>query len=320
MTRHSRIFMLLVLFMTVGLLFPSDALAQRARPRSGSPPSGKAVPRVSPPRVHRPYYYYPRYFYPGYYYSPWYYSGWYYPYYSGFGFGLSFGYGPWGPYPYGYRYQYPYAYPYWWYDNTGSARLQITPRHAQVYIDGHFVGLVDEFDGTFQRLHVEIGEHELQVYLEGYRTFTQKVLFTRGTTLRIEHALEPLPPGEPPEPKPTPDPAAAQPQYPQAPGPVPRYPGRVGEESEFGTLSIRVNPPDAEVLVDGQPWDRPEGDVRFSIDLPEGPHRVEVRKEGYRPYVRTVDVRRGRTITLNVSLIGQVSTGPTPSRLPVRRG
>lgn len=298
MTRHSRFFILLLFLTTVGLLWPSDVSAQRARPRGGAPPpAGTAVPRTHPPRYYRPYYY-PRYHYP--YYSPWYYGG-YYPYYSGFGFGLGFGwYGQWGPYGYPHGYPYPYPYPYYWYDNMGSARLVITPRNAQVYVDGQFVGLVDEFDGSFQRLHVEIGEHVLQVYLEGYRTFTQRVLFTRGTTVRIEHALEPVAAGEPPEPKPVPGPGAIQPPDPYRPQrPVPPYPV---EQAEFGTLSLRVSPPDAEVLIDGESWDRPAGEDRFSIDLPEGPHRVEVRKEGYRPYVRTVEVRRGRTVTLNVGL------------------
>ena len=90
------------------------------------------------------------------------------------------------------------------YDNTGSARLLITPRNAQVYVDGQFLGLVGEFDGSRQVPTVPTGAHEVQVYLEGYRSLTQKVLFTRGTTLRIESALQPLTPGEPPEPKPAP--------------------------------------------------------------------------------------------------------------------
>ncbi len=130
-------------------------------------------------------------------YSPFYYPYYGYPYYGGFygsfGWGFGIGYGFGYPYAYGYPYygfgygygQYPY--PYYGpivYDNSGSARLQVTPRNTQVYIDGYFVGVVDSFDGNLQRLHVEAGEHELQLYLEGHRTFTQKVLFPRGGTLR----------------------------------------------------------------------------------------------------------------------------------------
>ena len=36
--------------------------------------------------------------------------------------------------------------------------------------------------------------------------------------------------------------------------------------------------------------------------LAEGPHRIEVRKDGHRPYTTTVEIRRGETVTLNVSL------------------
>jgi hypothetical protein len=70
----------------------------------------------------------------------------------------------------------------------------------------------------------------------------------------------------------------------------------------FGTLSVRTIPPDAVILVDGEAWDRPAGDNRFSIELANGRHQVEIRKEGFRPYVRTVDILGGRTFLLNVSL------------------
>jgi PEGA domain-containing protein len=322
MTRPSRLLLLVTLFTTLGLGWASDAAAQRRAPPGSR--TGVAVPRSSPPRYYRPYYN-SRYYYPYYsrYYYP-YYRPYYYPYYSSFAFSVGFGFGwpgYWGAsaYPYGYPYAYPYAYgypyPYYGYDNTGSARLLISPRNAQVYVDGRFVGLVDEFDGSLQRLHVETGQHEVQIYLEGYRTFTEKVLFTRGTTLKIQHVLEPLAPGEQAtEPKPAPDRPAPDRTTPprdryenQRPMPAPR----AGERTEFGTLSLRVNPRDAVILVDGETWDRPEGEDRFSIDLAAGPHQVEVRKDGYRSYTRTVDVFPGRTFTLNVSLTpggpGQVS-------------
>jgi PEGA domain len=279
MIRLSRLLVLLMLFTTVGLAWPSAVAAQRAAPRGRS--AGVAVPRTSyPVRYYRPYYY-PRYHYPyyyPYYYSRYYYSPWYYgPYYSGFGFGVGFGWpGAYGG-PYGYPYAYPYAYPYYWYDSTGSVRLQITPRAAQVYVDGRFVGLVDDFDGSFQRLHLEIGHHELQVYLDGYRTLTQKVLITRGTTLKMEGVLQPLGPGETPEPKPAQDPGTLPPDRYSRPTPAP--PDRAGEQAEFGTLSLRVNPADAVILIDGEVWERPEGENRFSIDLAEGLHQSRSAKK-----------------------------------------
>jgi hypothetical protein len=332
MIRQSRFLLLLMFLTTVGLAWPSDIAAQR-RPPSGAARTGVAVPRGHAPGYYRPYYYRPYYYRPYYYYPRYGYPYSYYPYYPGFSFGVGFGvgfgwsgsyWGAWGypyAYPNAYPYPYPYAYPYpyYAYDNTGSARLLITPRNGQVYVDGQFVGLVDEFDGSLQRLHVPIGEHELKVYLEGYRTLTEKVLFTRGTTLRIESALQPLAPGKPPEPKPAPNAATLQTDPYQRHTPAP--PHRTGERAESGTLSLRVNPPDAAILIDGEPWERPQGESRFTIDLPEGPHQVEVRKPGYRAYTRSVDIQRGQTLPLNVSLTpggSEVQVNARPGAVPVR--
>jgi hypothetical protein len=329
MIRRSRFLLLLTFLTTVGLAWPSAVAAQRRPP--SAPRTGVAVPRGHASGYYRPYYYRPYSYRP--YYYPRYYSGYaypyyYYPYYPGFSFsvglGIGFGWpgsywGAWG-YPYAYPSAYPYPssyaypYPYYAYDNTGSARLLIAPRNAQVYVDGQFLGLVDEFDGSLQRLHVPIGEHELQVYLEGYRTLTQKVLFTRGTTLRIQSALQPLAPGEPSEPKPAPKAAMLRTDPYQRH--TPASPPRTGERAESGTLSLRVNPPDAAILIDGEPWERPQGENRFTIDLPEGTHQVEVRKAGYRGYTRSVDIQRGQTLPLNVSL----TSGGSEVQVDARRG
>jgi hypothetical protein len=76
-------------------------------------------------------------------------------------------------------------------------------------------------------------------------------------------------------------------------------------------------PSDATILVDGEVWERPTGEDRFSIDLVAGPHRLEVRRQGYVAYQRMIDVVSGRTVTLNVGL----TTGGTiePARtVPLR--
>jgi hypothetical protein len=77
---------------------------------------------------------------------------------------------------------------------------------------------------------------------------------------------------------------------------------RVDDRGEFGTLSIRVMPSDATILIDQEAWERPRGDDPFSLEVGEGSHQVEIRKAGYTTYVRTVDVPRGRSVVLNVAL------------------
>ena len=67
------------------------------------------------------------------------------------------------------------------------------------------------------------------------------------------------------------------------------------DRGAFGTLLIRVQPADAEVLVDGERWERPEGDPRLRVEVSEGTHRIEIRKNGFKPYTSTVRVGRGET-------------------------
>jgi hypothetical protein len=91
------------------------------------------------------------------------YYGGYYPWgYGGFGVGGYYG-GYYDPWYYG-GYQ-PY---YRGYDYEGRLRLKVKPEHAEVFVDGYFAGLVDDFDGVFQRLHIEPGPHRIEIRADGY--------------------------------------------------------------------------------------------------------------------------------------------------------
>ena len=280
----------LVSIVTVGAL-PHEAEAQRRVIRR---PSSRVVVVARP-------YYFPSYYSP--FYSGWY-GGWYGPGWYGWN----------GWYPYGVYDQYypPYGYGYR-YDPTGSARIEIKPREAEVYVDGYLVGTVDDFDGLLQRLHVPYGEHEIQIYHPGFRTIREKVLFRPGATLKISSVMEPLPPGEAQEPRPAPAEGARQVardrRYPsEGPPPGQPQPSRRRDRApaaDFGSLAIRVQPADAEVLIDGERWDAPQGGDRLVVQLGEGEHRIEIRKEGYRSYSTSIRLLRGETVPLNVSLSRQ---------------
>ena len=225
----------------------------------------------------------------------------------------------WGPYPY----PPPYGY-YGWID--ASVRLEVTPRDAEVYVDGYYAGTVDDFDGTFQRLRVEPGQHDLEIYKDGFRPLRQKAYLSADNTFRIKQALQPLAAGEQMEPRPQPvnPPQGGQP-YGQQPQNAPMPRGRSGRPAPppqggdprdsqppesrggqpsgaYGSVAIRVQPADVEVTVDGEVWRGPAGQDRLVIDLAEGSHTVEIRKPGFRTYVTQVDVKRGETASLNVSL------------------
>jgi hypothetical protein len=254
-------------------LWPADVHAQRRRARV-RPPVRAAVVAVRP-RHYRPYVRpYVR------------------PYYSSF-FGPFHGGLFWQPFPY------PYPYYGYRYDDRAEVRIDGTPREAEVFVDGYFAGLVDDFDGFSQRLRIEPGDHEITIYHPGHRTWSERVRLRPRQSMRIPASLDPLAPGVEAEPRPAPTGPPSD-RDPNAPRSAP--PSAPGEQSALGTLSLGIQPADAEVLIDGEPWDWPDGETRLVVDLPEGSHRLEVRREGHRPYVTSVEVRRGSVTTLNVSL------------------
>jgi hypothetical protein len=208
----------------------------------------------------------------------------------------------WGP-PWGFP-------PVYMGPELAAARLQVTPRDTEVYLDGHLVGVVDDFDGRFQRLRVPAGQYLLELYREGTRPWRQPVLLTPGSTLTITHRMEPLGAGEPAPPRPVPAPEPAQPPSPpsrtQASGPPTRAeaaPRADAAPDDAAALSLRVQPEDADVLIDGQPWSRVGApDQRLVVHVSPGRHRIEVRKDGYVPYEAEVEIPAGQTRELNVSL------------------
>lgn len=280
MTPKRFLFLVTAVLATVVTLWPADAAAQRRIVRRG--PGTRVVVGVG---VGYPIYSYPVYAYP-YFYDPFW----------------------WGFYDFQYR---PYPHPYY-YQPSAEMRIQVTPRQAEVYIDGYLVGTVDNFDGVFQRLHVPFGEHEITIYSPGYRTITERMLFRPYESYHIKDVMQPLAAGDANNPRPAPAtrPEGPPPEGPPAPrggaqrprpGERPGDRGAVRGGEQFGTLSVRVQPADAEISIDGERWEAPGGE-RIIVQLSEGTHRVEVRKEGHRTYTSTVRVRSGETVTLNVSL------------------
>jgi PEGA domain len=74
------------------------------------------------------------------------------------------------------------------------------------------------------------------------------------------------------------------------------------QRADYGTLSIQVRPPDAEILIDGEKWTGPEGTAALQVQLAPGAHRVEIRSPQRDTFVRDVTIRAGETTPLNVSL------------------
>src|SRR4051812_19753953 len=154
---------------------PVDAQGRRGGAPRSSVPSGRAVPRTGPsgavpgrglaPRVIAPY----RSYYG-------------YPYSLSFGFFGGYPYGYYG-YPYAYGYRYGYGYPAGLGAAYGAVRIQDAPRDAQVYADGYYVGVVDDFDGTFQHLNLTPGAHRIEIREPGAPATAFDVRVEPGQTI-----------------------------------------------------------------------------------------------------------------------------------------
>ncbi len=204
------------------------------------------------------------------------------------------------------------AYGYYggYYDYASDVRIMATPREAEVYVDGYLVGTVDDFDGWSQRLRIQPGEHEIELYLEGYRSVRQKMLFRPGETYKIRAALEKIAPGDEPAVRPVPAPGAA----PATQSPSTRrhriadirrrrHPRRLAPHSA-------VSGPSRSACSQPTPsssWTANAGIVPTAIrgsalSCRRERTRSKCGRTATRPYASTVQVRAGEVTTLNVSL------------------
>ena len=175
--------------LVAGMLVAAVAIAGPASAQSrGGRAVGRAVPRgsggsvrVVRPQVvtavpYRPYVYRPSL---GFYYG--------YPYYGAFPY---YAYG----YPYGYA---PYAYgsPAYGYGGAarpyGGIRIKAPDRNAEVYADGYYVGAVDDFDGTFQELTLEVGPHHIEVRPAGLPPIAFDMYVEPGRTITYRAPMQP---------------------------------------------------------------------------------------------------------------------------------
>ncbi|MEW6323006.1 MAG: PEGA domain-containing protein, partial [Acidobacteriota bacterium] len=143
-----------------------------AVPRERGPYSGPYYSRPS-----RPVYVYRD---PWRYYDPWGYGS--------FGLGY-FYYSPYWGYPGGYGYGYP---PYgraYRYELTGGLRFKVTPKDAEVWVDGYYAGIVDDFDGMFQSLRLEEGGYRIEVRKPGYNTLVYDVRVQIDRTITFHGEL-----------------------------------------------------------------------------------------------------------------------------------
>lgn len=224
----------------------------------------------------------------GYYWSPWYY-----PSYGGWYGGYNYGYGP--SYGYGYRRAY---------GNVGSVRVMVEPRQTKVYVDDYYAGVADDFDGIFQRLNVSSGRHDISLRLDGYETHKVKLYVPLDGTIKIKHEMV-RGSSEKVSESTVGDPVdearfSRDPDDDYENDRDHREETRPDNRGERGTVRLDVRPADASIYVDGV--FRGTGSDLRKVTLPEGTHRLEVVRPGYRTLERDVEVTAGETEEVDVDL------------------
>jgi hypothetical protein len=118
-----------------------------------------------------------------------------YPYYYGY---PAFAYAtPYPAYGYGYINGYaPYGYGYGGYSGQpyGGLRIDLPQRDAEVYVDGYFVGTVDNFDGIAQQANLEAGPHRIEIRSPEFQTIEFSVNIEPGRTITYRGSMHDLRP------------------------------------------------------------------------------------------------------------------------------
>ena len=172
-------------------------------------------------------------------------------------------------------------------------------------MDGYYAGMVDDFDGLFQRLNVSPGRHEIMLKLEGYKTHRMKVYVAPESTLKLHYDMEKG------RARPFEDLAEERRRRRSSAASASRTDRwtraraarrRSDEHGRRGrpALELTVRPDDASVYVDGA--FRGSAREASALQLPPGRHRIEVVRPGYRTDEREVEITPGETTELTVEL------------------
>jgi len=275
--------------------------------------------------------------YPSHHYNPW--RGY------GIGVGSHFYLGYYGPYwwywPWwGSYYDYPYYYaygpprPYYYnnyYGDLGALDLDVSPEKAEIYLDGHYIGVADDFDGFPNYLWLEDGLYDVVFYKEGYGTLARRYKIVPGVVISVDDGLSP---GESISPQeallelvgeqgPLPQPIAREEERiadrRDEPAPEPRVirkerrvevrdRGTAGEpldvRGEPGRLALRLTPEDASVYLDGRFLGTAGELARLHAGLivDPGEHLLEVVRPGYESDRTEFKVEEGEEVTIELDL------------------
>jgi hypothetical protein len=76
-------------------------------------------------------------------------------------------------------------------EDMGALDLDISPGRAQVYLDGQYIGTVDDFDGWPKYLWLPADTYDLVFYLDGYQTLGREMTVRPALVIDMDDRLQP---------------------------------------------------------------------------------------------------------------------------------
>ena len=77
----------------------------------------------------------------------------------------------------------------------GGLQVDVEPRRGLVYVDGWYMGLVDEFSGYYRHLEIDAGWHTLEILAPGYEPLVVDVTVAPDRTTTFRGSLNRAPGG-----------------------------------------------------------------------------------------------------------------------------
>lgn len=205
--------------------------------------------------------------------------------------------------------------------NVGALDLNVRPKDAEVYLNGHYIGTTGNYDGYPQFLWLEEGEYELIFYKEGFETVRRIYDVRAGlqvdVEMRMQEGTAESPEtlshrSAPPESFAPPADDVADSGYDagwagNAPGGPPgtttdAVSGVIDARQSPARVRIAVTPSDASIYVDGRFVGTGEqlGGTFGALLLEAGKHTVEIVHPSYETRTIEFEVDSGEELDLDV--------------------
>jgi hypothetical protein len=162
-----------------------------------------------------------------------------------------------------------------------------------VFADRYYAGVVDDFDGIFQRLTLRAGPHLLEIRKMGFTTLVVELNLSPGQSITYRRVMQPEPADAPVAVTLPPPPG-----FEEGAAPPP-----LAEDAGVGDVTFDVTPDDAEIYVDNF-YAGLVDDFNGSqhLELAAGPHRLSIRMPGYETIDVDLSIAPARSITYRAEM------------------